>query len=239
MFQFADGSTMSLTSGLTLQGLNNFGETIIGINSYSDNLIGNVGSDSLQGLSGDDILEGGLGNDELRGGLDSDSYFFDSGHGNDFIYEEGGDADTILLGSGIESADLAMLRSGNDLAIFQQGVTDSVTISNFFQSSANRIEYLQFESGEKFDLSAIQRFDENVSYVIGGYNITNEDAALKIKLLNLDEQNNDYSALEMVSNPLNGSVAFDANGDIIYTPNSNYSGSDSFEITFLDEFGEQ
>ena len=131
-----------------------------------------------------------------------------------------------------------MSRSGNNLVISQRGVADIITVTNFFIDVANRIEYLQFDDGTKFNLSNVISSDsESYSYSVNGHSTGREDNALKIKLLNSDDKTTDYSSIINLSNPLNGSVSQDENGEIIYTPNSNFNGEDSFTISYLDSFG--
>jgi Ca2+-binding RTX toxin-like protein len=55
----------------------------------SDTLLGGAGDDSLYGGSGGDTLTGGTGADELLGGIGGDLYLFQSGFGQDTIYDGG------------------------------------------------------------------------------------------------------------------------------------------------------
>lgn len=67
---------------------------------------------------------------------------------------------------------------------------------------------------------------------------TNEDQAVVIPVLNndTDPQNNiDVSSVTISIAPLNGSATPNPNGTVIYTPNPNYFGEDSFFYTVCDE----
>ena len=234
--QFSDGTSFAISDGITASG-SSINDTIIGT-PFTDNLGGGAGDDYIYSGGGADTLNGGTGNDFLRGGADSDIYIFDTNYNIDVIGEDGGTADIISFGSGIDSTSLSMSKSGNNLIIFQQGTSDIITIANFFAADANRVEYLTFANGEKFNLSNVTSADlESFSYSVNGYAITNEDSSVKIKLLNSDDQTSVYSSIISLGNPVNGSVNQDSDGNIIYTPNTNYNGSDSFVISYLDNLG--
>lgn len=72
-------------------------DTLIG-NAGMDTLQGGAGDDSIDGGDGADLITGGAGNDRLWGGADSDTYVFEPGHGNDYVRDYNGAADTFLLG---------------------------------------------------------------------------------------------------------------------------------------------
>ena len=104
--EFANGvswSNIDLTTwGLTVTGTA-LGETLNGVGSFNDVLLGlggadllngGAGHDHLQGGDGDDILKGGAGNDILHGGDNNDT--LDGGAGADILL--GGDGDDTLGG---------------------------------------------------------------------------------------------------------------------------------------------
>ncbi|KKD37603.2 Ig-like domain-containing protein [Limnoraphis robusta] len=53
-------------------------------------------------------------------------------------------------------------------------------------------------------------------------------------LANDTDEDGDPLTLTEVSNPLNGTVALDANGDVVFTPTSGFSGTASFDYTVSD-----
>lgn len=114
-----------------------------------DRLYAGSGDDTLDAGGGSDTISGGLGNDLLVGGAGNDTYFLNVGHGVDTIIDvdsAAGNVD-VLQFNNVSSTQLRGLnKSGNDLVI-AYGTTDQVTIQNYFNSTDNRIEQIQFSDG--------------------------------------------------------------------------------------------
>ncbi len=73
--------------------------------------------------------------------------------------------------------------------------------------------------------------------------LTAEDTAITIFASDLlsndiDPDTNDTLNLISVSHPTNGTVSIDLNGDVLFTPTSNFSGNATFEYTISDGNGE-
>jgi len=109
----------------------------------NDTLIGDELANTLVGDSGNDILDGGAGNDTLSGGGGNDIYKFSRGYGNDTILADiSNNKDIIVFGSDIDPQDLSFVVSGSNLVI---GVgSESLTVNNWFSSTANQVNQLQF-----------------------------------------------------------------------------------------------
>ncbi len=60
---------------------------------------------------------------------------------------------------------------------------------------------------------------------------TTEDNAVTLNVLTNDSFENTKAAITAVTQGANGSVSFDANGEVTYTPNANFHGTDSFTYT--------
>ncbi|MGN5168227.1 cadherin-like domain-containing protein [Aeromonas hydrophila] len=60
---------------------------------------------------------------------------------------------------------------------------------------------------------------------------TTEDKAVTLNVLTNDSFENTKAAITAVTQGANGSVSFDANGEVTYTPNANFHGADSFSYT--------
>ncbi|MCL4677702.1 MAG: type I secretion C-terminal target domain-containing protein [Alphaproteobacteria bacterium] len=161
--EFADSSTVTLTSyDLTLNGTS-AGETLYGVNvggSGVDTIYGHGGNDIIYGYrgttnaqanflyagdgddqvhggSGVDTIEGNVGNDTLRGYNGSDT--IDGGDGNDLIY--GGSQDDILIGGA--GNDQLFGDNDNDILIGGLGA-DELT-------GGNGSDIFRFVEGEAFD----------------------------------------------------------------------------------------
>ncbi len=90
------------------------------------------GDDAIHGFAAPDKLDGGAGNDTLVGGDDSDTYVFGRGYGHDTIRE--GESSVLLASAdrvvfaGLNLADLAVSRSGNDLVFTIRDTGETLTI---------------------------------------------------------------------------------------------------------------
>jgi Ca2+-binding RTX toxin-like protein len=93
--EFADGTSWS-NIDLTAQALVVSGtsgnDTLYGVGTFNDTLLGGAGNDSLNGSDGDDVLEGGEGNDTLDGGRGAD--ILRGGAGDDILGGSGGSPDS-------------------------------------------------------------------------------------------------------------------------------------------------
>jgi Ca2+-binding RTX toxin-like protein len=78
-------------------------DTIKGM-AGKDTLMGGNGNDLLKGGGGADRIYGGAGNDTLDGGLGAN--YLDGGAGNDVLYARNGRQDTIIGGTGTNSAQI-------------------------------------------------------------------------------------------------------------------------------------
>src|SRR5262249_47825965 len=113
------------------------GSAINGTGNARNNVITGNGADNiLSGGGGDDLLNGGAGNDTLIGGAGNDTYVFGLGSGQDTLDNSGGGTDRVLLGTGISAADLSFVKVGNDLQVLIAGVSDTLTVKNWFVGAA-------------------------------------------------------------------------------------------------------
>ncbi|MBJ7312297.1 hypothetical protein H7U20_19125 [Rugamonas sp. CCM 8940] len=104
-------------------------------------------------------LIGGTGNDRMTGALSSNTYIFNRGDGSDSILDVGiasgrhYGTDKLVFGSGIVQTDLAMSRSGDDLVIKVNNLTDAAATDQivvekwFFSDGGYQIESFAFADG--------------------------------------------------------------------------------------------
>ena len=124
----------------------------------NDSLYGGVGNDILNGGTGNDILDGGVGNDTLTGGTGNDTYVFSRGYGQDSITENdttAGNADVLKL-TDINSNEVNISRTGNNLVLNVAGTTDKVTVNNYF-TTRGRVEQIQFANGITWDSAKVNK----------------------------------------------------------------------------------
>ena len=130
----------------------------------NDTLNGGAGYDRLWGNNGADRLDGGAGNDQLYGGNGADTYLFGRGSGSDTIYNQDHDAvgvqaDTILLGAGIGTGDVALRRYDSDLYLYINGTRDQLRVRHYFVSdgaSSYAVENIKFADGTVWDVAMVK-----------------------------------------------------------------------------------
>lgn len=133
-------------------------------NQGDDQLSGGLGNDYLYGNEGNDTLDGGLGDDQLQGNDGADTYLFGIGSGKDTINNTDSDAmgvnaDKILLGAGISTADVSLQRTSDNLQLVLVNHDDVLTVSSFFFNDATSnyaVESIQFADGTVWDIAEIK-----------------------------------------------------------------------------------
>ncbi|RQO49210.1 calcium-binding protein, partial [Variovorax sp. KBW07] len=180
--RFADGTswdyattkskvvTVNPPTGITLQGTTadetlsgGLGNDILNGGAGADLLQGGDGNDTLNGDAGNDTLDGGAGNDALNGGVGNDTYLFGRGSGRDTVSDydtTAGNLDTVQFGEGVAASDVQLLRSGDSLYLYIDGLTgDRLELQNYFYQegvSAYSVENIRFADGTNWDLAAIK-----------------------------------------------------------------------------------
>ena len=133
-------------------------DTVSGLGSTSNFIMGLDGNDSITGWNVADVLDGGAGSDTLNGGLGNDTYMFNLGNGADTIIDydtTSGNNDKLQFGTGISADAIQLSRSPNgyDLTLSVNGA-DKVTLTNYFASSTYyRIETIAFADGTTWDVA--------------------------------------------------------------------------------------
>lgn len=119
--------------------------TILAGQAGDQSIIGSSDADLIDGGAGNDKLRGGKGNDYLLGGDGSDTYYFAAGDGQDSINNlSNTPADNDVLSiEGITRDNLWLSRQGDSLVIDVRGSEDSVTVQDWYASSAQRLDAVQ------------------------------------------------------------------------------------------------
>jgi Ca2+-binding RTX toxin-like protein len=140
---YGDGSTLDLTSGLTL--------------------VAQTGSSTLVAIGGNNTLlaVSGANTETLEGNTGNDLYSYASGTGKVYISDQGG-TDTLKLGTGLTSANVVFSESTNgaDLLITDGVTGDAITIHNGIRNAANQIETFLYGDGTTATLNA-DRYDRH------------------------------------------------------------------------------
>jgi trimeric autotransporter adhesin len=147
--------TLTLTS-TNLENLTLLGTAALnGTGNVNANVLsGNAGNNTLAGLEGADTYIGGGGNDTLTDSSTSsnDIYRWGTGQGNDTISDAGGTADRIEMATGIVSSQVKLTRSANNLVVGITGSTDTLTVTNWYASAANKVEQIVLADGSVITL---------------------------------------------------------------------------------------
>ena len=140
-------------------------------NNLDNLLVGNAAHNTLNGLAG---------NDQLHGGEGSDTYIFNTGYGQDVIYEydsSSNDLDSIHFGKNIKADDLELSRDGHNLVISVENSNDKLIVNDWFKHSGYQIEELVFtDSPVSFSADqinhAFSRYAANSNITIDLDNLT-------------------------------------------------------------------
>lgn len=135
------------------------GDDTLNGGALDDTIYGGAGSDTLDGKAGGDTLSGDSGNDILYGNTGNDIYLFAKGAGADVIQDYDtttGNTDVVRFADVASSELAAIERTGNDL-IIQYGVSDQITIRDYFSSDIGyRVEQFEFGDGVIWDEATIK-----------------------------------------------------------------------------------
>ncbi|HBH19073.1 MAG TPA: hypothetical protein DDX14_09110, partial [Cyanobacteria bacterium UBA9579] len=117
--------------------------------------------------AGYDTYIGGTGDDFIYDAGGNDAYIFNIGDGHDSIVDLGG-LDVIRFGEGINKANTAFSRVGDDVVInLRENATDSITITNWFMQSNYdfRIETIEFADGTSYEAVEVENIIDGLLVV--------------------------------------------------------------------------
>ena len=129
---------------------------------YATSIGGGTGNDSIAGTDTDDVFLLGPGDDLFTGSGGDDVYVFNAGDGHDLIEDVSGSVDALVLGQGVEPANMTVSRQGLDLRIDFSSV-DSITIRNWFVGQ--QIEVFDFYNGVQITARTMELLSGAPSFV--------------------------------------------------------------------------
>jgi uncharacterized delta-60 repeat protein len=200
------------------------GTTPFGVGNELNNVItGSPTGNVLMGAAGNDTLDGGAGQDILWGMTGADTFLIRKGTGIDIIADFTPGTDRIDLSDyGFKSVAAAR-------ALFQQvGADVSVNLGN----------------GDTLILMGVLASAiGNADIYTGKINTAPVANAVAIKLSVNTQKSGTLTASDIdldpltfikVSDPAHGAISLSANGSFVYTPVTNYFGSDTFSFKVND-----
>ncbi|WP_422087313.1 S8 family serine peptidase [Variovorax sp.] len=230
-----------------------------------DVIVGGAANDVLSGEDGDDIVDGGAGNDLIRGhrgrdkllggagddvldgGLDDDD--LDGGTGNDVLIGGGGD-DNLNGGGGIDVAQYS-----GSYADYRITKLDNVNVSARYRVVDTRtgrdgadtltgIEKLSFADVSHVDLTIGSPLPvKDVLTVNSTGQVLSRTAAHLLSKTQLLLNDRDWDSridqfrITEVLDANGGTVALTASGDVLFTPDLNYTGVMGFKYKVKDAEG--
>ncbi|MCC7486074.1 MAG: S8 family serine peptidase, partial [Burkholderiales bacterium] len=156
-----DGESVTIAAGTLIENADtgDGNDTITG-NDAANSLRSWRGGDTIDGGAGNDTLEGGPGSDTLSGGTGDDLYLFSTGFGQDLLADHdaaAGNVDTIRFDAAFTTAQVAVSRA--DMGLFLGAGADTITVQNWFGSSADQIERVEFRlDGTVWDAADLRAF---------------------------------------------------------------------------------
>lgn len=248
------------------------GEDVVYGLDGNDTLDGGNGNDLLAGGAGNDTQAGGSGDDMLIGGSASRQYFFlpwtaDTGpNGNDtYLFGRGdghdtvidadptpGNTDTIRFKPGVTPDDIAVSRpSGylnNDLVLTIKDTGDSIIVKDWLarDTTANRVERVEFANGTIWDEQAIKQFfltgtaqDDSINGFLDDDKIDGLDGNDTLfGLAGNDTINGDGGNDQLWGNAGDDTINGDAGDDLLYgnAGDDTLSGGDGNDKLYGDDY---
>ncbi|MEW6552183.1 MAG: Ig-like domain-containing protein, partial [Campylobacterota bacterium] len=187
-------------------------------------------SDSVHYWHGDWVNSNMENNDDyIMAGGGNDSVTINVNDTNDYMVIDGGNGnDTAIFKGNMADYSIATNSEGHIIVTHNSTSTDNDTNGIGDQVELRNIETIKFADGT-FDVTK-DTFIPTVSIVT---TIVTEDNA---QIIGTAQDTDGTISLASYS-ANNGTVTLDTNGNIIYTPNGNYSGSDNVTFTLVDDKG--
>ena len=224
ILRLADGTEYDLTDIVSNDGTGTGPFVLVG-NNGGEWISGEIGDDTIIGSAGDDVIIGSLGHDILSGG-----------DGNDLL-QGGQGSDSLDGGTGI---DTAYFDAGYQNYAIARAADGSVTVRDLAGSEGTDIltgiEFLQFA-----DATAEITPTGIVPIAADDVATTTEDTPLTILASGILANDIDFDggvlSIASVAGSVGGTATVDINGDVLFTPDADFSGTGSFGYMAMDSDG--
>lgn len=200
------------------------GDDVIDGNYGDDVIRGHRGNDRLYGNFGDDYLDGGLGNDIIEGEAGNDVII--GSQGNDSI--NGGDGFDLLEYKGKYDQYITRLTAnGFEVESLEDDSIDQVTNVEKLRFGNLNINLSDLNNTIPLSVDDILSVSGNAPFTILASDILANDFDL----------DSDQLHIHSVSDPIGGTATLLQNGNVLFTPASNYFGTWSFDYVVADADG--
>lgn len=194
----------------------------------NDVVYGGAGDDYIEGNAGDDALYGGSGNDVLKGGESDD--FIDGGDGDDVVEYSGSYSEYRLMRTdkGVFISDTVAGRDGTDF------------VKNVEKINFKDISLLDLPCGTNAGLAGAMPVKDVLTTDKNGvaFDRTNAHLIAASQLLANDiDWQGDALHITGLYDVQGGTATITAAGDVLFTPNPNYTGLMAFKYTVADAQG--
>jgi Ca2+-binding RTX toxin-like protein len=206
-------------------------------------ILGTNSNNILTGTSGSDVILAGNGNDMIDAGAGNDLVL--AGNGNDLVIHrasENGGLDAYDGGNGQDTLRLIVSQALANSTAFQAEVAQFQWQINHYGSASGYFNTLDLlvTSFEKIQI-VIDHANQPPT-AVNDTASAGEDTAITIAAATLlgndtDPDAGDTLTLISVQGAVNGSVAINGAGDVVFTPAASFSGPASFTYTIKDAAG--
>ena len=117
--------------------------------------LGTSASETVNGSDHAETLIGGLGDDVINGDDGFDTYIYASGDGNDTINEGYGQERGQLILTDLNSSDVVLTHSGNNLLVTDTTTGQVITVINHYYATGRGLTNIDFADGTSYGLTDI------------------------------------------------------------------------------------
>ena len=204
----------------------------------NDELFGNQGNDWLYGGPGRDLLDGGAGNDKVFGGKGDDIAVYsvaenaDNGACGKGDFYDGGQGSNDVLRLILTPEEMADAAIQADIAAFRAFLADNPGgcggRGEVFEFTSFDLMVRNFEALDIPDSGTPPQANTPPEAAADTYTVAEDVPSILDVLANDSDADGDSLSAVIVDGPAHGTLDFNNDGSLTYTPDGNYFGSDSF-----------
>ena len=216
----------------------NRGDSVLAGTGTSNPIIGGKGNDWLYGTRGNDLLDGGAGNDKVFGGKGDDIAVYsvaenaDNGACGKGDFYDGGQGNNDVLRLILTPEEMADAAIQADIAAFRAFLADNPSgcggRGEVFEFTSFDLTVRNFEALDIPDSGTPPQANTPPEAVADTYTVTEDVPRILDVLANDSDADGDSLSATIVDGPAHGTLDFNDDGSLTYTPDEDYFGSDGF-----------